>query len=98
MSVYVIAAMDIHDREQYEKYSARNVGLLLSGGCEILAVDDAPVVLEGESPASRMVILKFAHADDVSKWHQSPEYAAIRPIRQASTDTKFCITCQSLGN
>ena len=48
MSVYLIAQINIHNRERYAQYEAGFMEIFAQYGGEMLAVDEAPTVLEGQ--------------------------------------------------
>ncbi len=47
-----------------------------------------PKVLEGSDPARRSVILEFDSLERASEWYHSPQYEAVKQIRQKSATTK----------
>ena len=44
-----------------------------------------PEVLEGSWDPKRLVIVEFPDADHARRWWSSPEYAAAKAIRQATS-------------
>ena len=48
MSVYINAQITIHDREAYNKYEAGFMEIFNAYGGTLLAVEEAPTVLEGD--------------------------------------------------
>lgn len=58
-------------------------------GAEILVQNIADRVLEGACPGF-VTLLRFADADAAQRWYDSPEYAAIRHLRQENS-TPTCI-------
>jgi uncharacterized protein (DUF1330 family) len=47
--------------------------------------------LEGDAPKGRMVVIEFDSLTQARAWYDSPEYSAIRPIRQQSGKTNAYI-------
>ena len=47
-------------------------------------------LLESDPP-KRIVVMAFKSLADAQKWDASPEYSAIRPIRQRSAKTRAFI-------
>ncbi len=47
--------------------------------------DPQPEVLEGSWDPKRLVIVEFPDADHARRWWSSPEYAAAKAIRQATS-------------
>ena len=60
MSVYLIAQINIHDRDRYGQYEAGFMEIFAQYGGEMLAVDESPTVLEGQWPHTRTVLIRFA--------------------------------------
>ena len=76
-AVYLIAQIRIHDRAEYEKYAAGFPAVFARHRGELLAVSEDPVVVEGEWPYTRTVLIRFPSADDARGWYDSPEYQEI---------------------
>ena len=85
MSAYIIGDLTIHDRDEYGKYETGFMDILLAHQGELLSVDEAPEVLEGDWNATRSVILKFADADAAKRWFNSDDYQAIAQHRRAAS-------------
>ena len=87
MPAFVVVQIDIHDTAAYEAYKAlapASIGLY--GGCYLTR--GGPVeVLEGKWEPLRFVILQFPDMDRARAWHDSPEYAPARRMRNACSTT-----------
>jgi len=82
MVCFVVAQLNIHDPEGYEKYRLAFRKLFPNYDAKILAVDDAPTVVEGEWPYRRFALLEFRDREEAQRWYNSPEYqAASRDLR-----------------
>ena len=81
MSVYVIAQINIHDRAEYEKYQAGFLEVFARFKGELLVVSEDPVVVEGEWPYTRTVVIRFPCQEEAQRWYQSPEYQALAEHR-----------------
>lgn len=81
MSSYFIAQIKIHNREEYKKYLEGTNEILKKYKGEVLVVDDTPIVLEGEWPYTRVVIIRFADEEEVKRWYNSTEYQALAQHR-----------------
>lgn len=81
MSVYILAQIQIHDRDEYDKYSEGFLDVFAGFGGELLVVSENPVVVEGEWPYTRTVVLRFPSAEEAQRWYDSPEYQAIAQHR-----------------
>ena len=77
MTHYLVGHIAIRDRERYAQYEAGFMPILQQYGGQVLAVNDAAEVLEGDPDGRRLVILAFADRDAALTWARSPEYQAI---------------------
>ena len=77
MSAYLVAQVQIEDRDEYRKYEAGFIQILQRFEGELLAIDDEAQVLEGEWPYTRTVVLRFADADAARRWYDSPDYQTL---------------------
>lgn len=88
MPFYIVANIRITDRAGYEKYQAGFMDIFAKYRGELLAVSDAPNVIEGEWPYTRAVLLRFPDQDEARRWYESPEYRKLSEHRwNASTGT-----------
>ena len=87
MAVYVIAQMNVHDRERYARYSAAFHPTLTPYEGKLLAVDESPIVMEGEWPYRKVVLISFPDEERAKAWADGPEYAAIIGDRRAASET-----------
>jgi uncharacterized protein (DUF1330 family) len=85
MTAYVIADIDVHDREAYREYAALVPGTLEPHGGRFLVRGGAHETLEGDWQPRRMVVLEFPSADAAKRWHGSQEYAAVMAMRQRAS-------------
>ena len=74
MSVYLIAQINIHNRERYAQYEAGFMEIFAQYGGEMLAVEETPTVLEGQWPHTRTVLIRFADKGSADAWYQSDAY------------------------
>jgi uncharacterized protein (DUF1330 family) len=86
MPVYAIATLNIHDRTQYAEYEAGFMAILDQYDGKILSVDESPVVLEGQWPFTRTVLLEFTDADELQRWYGSDAYQTLMKHRLAASD------------
>jgi uncharacterized protein (DUF1330 family) len=59
MSVYIIAQLKFTRRELYDRYQSRFMGVFSKFKGKLLVADAHPVVLEGEWPRDKVVIMEF---------------------------------------
>jgi uncharacterized protein (DUF1330 family) len=85
MSVYIVNNMTIHDRAAYDAYLRAFMAVFRQFNGEVLAVQEAPVPIEGQWPFDRTVLLRFQSRADAQAWSSSPQYQAIAKHRIAGT-------------
>lgn len=91
MTKYLLGAIEIQDRERYEEYIAKADGSARGRNIVPLAVDDAPVVLEGELPAGRIILMQFENDEELQEWYTSAAYQDAKKSRDAAADTPFLV-------
>ena len=85
MSKIMVAMINIEDELGYLEYQNVVLPMFLEMGIEVLAVDDSPKAIEGETRDQRMVVIKFESDEAFYNWYDSPEYKEILPIRLANS-------------
>lgn len=85
MRAYILAQINIHDRKEYELYLDGFDEIFARYHGMVLAVDEKPVVLEGEWPYRRTVLMSFRNEEDARNWYHSPEYQEIAKHRRKAT-------------
>jgi len=81
MSRIMVALIDIENDEGYLEYQNEVLPMFEELNIEVLAVDDAPKAIEGDTKDQRMVVIKFDNEEAFYNWYDSPEYKKIKPIR-----------------
>ncbi|KRR30292.1 DUF1330 domain-containing protein [Bradyrhizobium retamae] len=86
MSVYIIAQLMFTRRELYDRYQARFTDVFKKFRGKLLVADADPVVLEGEWPRDKVVIMEFPDDAAAKEFQSSPEYQEISVDRKAGAD------------
>ena len=81
MSYYFMASIRIRDAEEYQKYLDRADEIFARYRGTYLAVDDSPVILEGEWDAERAVLIRFDSKEEFEQWYNSEAYQEILKYR-----------------
>jgi uncharacterized protein (DUF1330 family) len=81
MAVYIIAQIQINDRDEYGKYEAGFLEVFTKSSGEILVVNEDPVILEGDWPYTQTVVVSFPSAEDALSWYRSDEYQVLAQYR-----------------
>ena len=83
VSHYLVAQIEIADREQYSDYEAGFVEVFLKYKGKMLAVDEQPDLLEGSWPFTRTVLIEFPSSEAALDWYRSDEYQDLAKHRFA---------------
>ena len=86
VSVYIIAQLKFTQRERYDRYQQRFMGVFKNFKGKLLVADEHPVVLEGEWPRDKVVIMEFPDTEAAREFQESPEYREIAVDRKAGAD------------
>jgi uncharacterized protein (DUF1330 family) len=77
MTHYFVAQIKINDPVEYENYLDRFDDIFSQYKGEYLAIDESPVLLEGEWNYSKSVLIKFNSKQDFEDWYYSDDYQSI---------------------
>jgi uncharacterized protein (DUF1330 family) len=91
MSCYFVAQITIHDRAGYDKYEEGFDEIFGKYKGMVVLVDEEPVILEGEWPCTRTVILRFPNEDEARRWYESPEYRELAKHRHGSSSANIVL-------
>ncbi|MFT4676259.1 MAG: hypothetical protein ACI831_000250 [Candidatus Azotimanducaceae bacterium] len=89
MRHYLIAQIDIADRDTYTKYGEGFMEVFSRFDGTILGVDEEPTLLEGIWPYTRTVLISFPSKEQALAWYQSDDYQAIAQFRFASSSANI---------
>ena len=91
MTTYLIAQLQISDRERYARYEAGFLDIFGRYDGKLLSVDEQPTVLEGEWPWTRTVLLEFPSRERALAWYESEDYRALMTHRHAASEGNVVI-------
>lgn len=83
--VYVVAQIQIDDRETYRKYEAGFGEIFRKYQGKSVGFSEDPELIEGEWPYTRTVLLWFPSSEALHDWYDSPEYQKIAEHRWAAS-------------
>jgi len=90
MAAYVISEVEMLDETQGRRYRELAAGSIARYGGRYLVRGAAPVVAEGNWPASvRIVIVEFPSMERLRAWYASADYAEALAVRQAALDRRL---------
>lgn len=90
MVAYVIAGINVTDRDDYRIYAEQTVASAQKVGGQFLAKGGPQTVIEGSAP-DRHVIISFPSREVAKRWYHSEEYQAILPIALRSASRNIVI-------
>ena len=91
MAHYLIAQIDIKDREKYAKYEAGFMDIFLTYKGKILSFEENEHLLEGQWPFTRTVLIEFPSQEDALDWYNSIEYQVLVQHRFAASTANIAI-------
>jgi len=91
MPAYVVAGLEITDREEFQKYREQVVATVKRHGGTYVMRGGQPEKLEGTWTPHRVSILEFPNAERARAWYESPEYLAIVGSRQRAARTDLVL-------
>jgi uncharacterized protein (DUF1330 family) len=86
MPAYVIGQIHVRDPAVWREYVSQVGGTIAQYGGEVTFRAERAKVFAGESPFESTVVIKFADQTAANRWHDSPEYSRLIPLRDASAD------------
>jgi uncharacterized protein (DUF1330 family) len=90
---YVIAEVQVTDPNPNAmmEYADKAPGMIAAYGGRYVVRGGKAEVLEGEAPNGLIVVIAFDSREKALRWYDSPEYKAIRPIRQRATKSRLIL-------
>ncbi len=82
-AAYVLVQVDVTDASVFESYRLNAPDTVARHGGEYIVRGGAFEKLEGEDPLSRLVVIRFPDKAAASAWYGSPDYAALKDLRQS---------------
>ena len=87
MSVLVIAQLRFTDIARYRAYQAAFPAVFATSGGKLLVADEAPLMLEGDWPFDKIVVMSFPDEATARAFTESAAYRAISKDREAGAET-----------
>ena len=92
MPAYVIADVRaVRDQDALVEYRRRNTDAVANHGGRFLIRGGDAALLEGEWPTQRVVLIEFPGAAAARAWWESEEYAPLKELRRAASDTNILL-------
>ncbi|MDG3086398.1 DUF1330 domain-containing protein [Vibrio hannami] len=89
--IYVYIQFNIKDMEAFKRYGEKVSETTEIYGGKTIAINKAPAAIYGEVGAEVCVIQQWPSLETAQKWHDSPEYAPLKKLRddEAMSDLKI---------
>jgi uncharacterized protein (DUF1330 family) len=91
MAAYIIAEVDVQDKEGFEEYRKRVPATLVPYGGRFLIRGGQTEVLEGDWTPKRVVVLEFPDFSRARDWWASQEYLEPKQMRQRAARTNLIV-------
>ena len=91
MSVYLFADIAVNDADMYARYVENARPLVKQYGGRYLVQGGEAVPLSGNWSPERIIIIEFDTLEQLQRCFGSPEYRAIAPLREHSTQSRSII-------
>jgi uncharacterized protein (DUF1330 family) len=86
MSAYAIGQITVKDSAKWAEYRGLLSETLVPWGGEILLRGKQAKVLSGQYRHSDTVVIRFPDMESLQRWHDSPAYQALVPLRDSAAD------------
>ena len=86
MPAFCIGHIHVRNIEAWEQYRQRVGATIKQYSGEVVFRGTQARALSGALPHERVVVLQFDNLDSANRWHDSPEYQALLPIREKAAD------------
>ncbi len=97
MATYLIINIDIpdkNDRGAYDEYIARVKPVVESHGGEYIVRSEQVAPFAGTWQPDRVIVIRFDDRKQLDKCFSSPEYLAVKTLRESSVETTAFIVEQ----
>ncbi len=91
MSVYVIAVINISDRDEYARYEQGFMEIFNQYKGRMLSVDEAPALIEGRWPHTRTVLVEFPDRAEFDRWYHSEAYQTLAKHRFKASEGSIAL-------
>ena len=89
MAAYIIYQGEVTDPERYERYRSLAADSIQAAGGRYIVRGGEVVVLEGEPPAGRTVVVEFPDRQAALDWYHGDLYTAARRVREGAATARM---------
>jgi len=91
MPAYCVGQIRVKDPAAWEDYRSRVGATIAQYGGQVLFRGRQTRVLSGGEAPELVVSLRFETVADAGRWHDSPEYQALVPLRERAAEVKLVL-------
>jgi uncharacterized protein (DUF1330 family) len=91
MTAYLVAQIDVSDRDAYRAYAEAALPVVEKYGGRFLVKAGPTIALEGDPPRERIVVIEFEDEESALTYYNSTEYQAAKSYREGAADAQFFI-------
>ena len=89
MPAYIIARVEVTDRELYREYTKATPEAITKYGGRFIVRGGRIVTLEGEPENRRLVVIEFSSLERAQEFFHSPEYTKVKALRAGAAVGQF---------
>ena len=89
MTAYVVAHVNVTDKERYAEYVKRTPAVIASFGGRFIVRGGETVTIEGPEVDERVVVLEFSNMDQAVACFKSPAYEEARKFRLGAAEMRL---------
>lgn len=86
MPAYIIGTIRVRDPEAWKAYVARVGATFAPFNGHVIFRGRKQAALSGAGHGERVVVAAFPDLDSLDRWHESPEYQALVPLRDQGAE------------
>lgn len=91
MPVFIVSRVDIPEPQALAKYMADAPATVEAYGGRYIVRSSQIDPLEGDTTCDRVVVLEFPSQERALAWYHSPEYRALRDLRQRAATASILL-------
>ena len=91
MAAYCVGQIRVKDAVAWEQYRRRVGATVAQYGGEVMFRGVLQEAFGGEGDHDSVVALRFENMEEAKRWHDSPEYQALIPIRDQGAEVALVL-------
>lgn len=91
MPAYIIARVNVTNKEKYQEYMQLTPAAIEKYGGKFIVRGGEKLNLEGPEESARVVVLEFGDMDSAKTFYESAEYQAAKAKREGAAEGSFLL-------